>query len=162
MGLIYLVRVKKFKTPKGIKQLYYAIQRKVQKKGGKTEQDLADLLSERSGRSKGDILGILTDLPGMIEKILKDGESVTISGFGSFHAAVTSDGFENPEDVLPHEVRLSKVYFVADRKFVRRVAEMNFYRYPLSKYFPKEMLSKKVLETEAESEPFESEDGRTL
>lgn len=152
MGLIYLVRVKKFRTPEGLKRLYYAVQRKLQKKGGKTEEDLAELLSQRSGHSKGDVLSMLVDLPGVIEEILKSGESVTISGFGSFQTAITSDGFESPEDVLPHEVRLSKIYFVADRKFAHRVSKMKFYRYPLSKYFPKEMLSKKTLEEEAKEE----------
>ncbi|WP_455584999.1 HU family DNA-binding protein [Bacteroides sp.] len=152
MGLIYLVRRKKFRTVEGFKELYYAVQRKLQKRGGKNEYDLADILSANSGRSKGDVLSILTDLPEAIEKILKEGESVTIRGLGSFHAAITSDGFEHPEDVLPHEVRLSKVYFVADRKFTYRVSKMQYYRYPLSKYFPKSVLRPETIQEEAAQE----------
>lgn len=152
MGLIYLVRKKKFKTAKGFKELYYAVQRKLQKRGGKNENDLADILSSQSGKSKGDVLSILTDLPAAIEEILKNGESVTIHGLGSFHAAITSDGFEHPEDVVPHEVRLSRVYFVADRRLTNRVGEMKFFRYPLSKYFPKSALREDTLKREAEEE----------
>ena len=105
MGLIYLVRKKKFRTAEGIRELYFAIQRKLQKRGGKNEEDLAEILSANSSRSKGEVLSILTDLPDVIEEILKNGESVSIRGLGSFHASITSNGFEHPEDVLPHEVR---------------------------------------------------------
>ena len=129
MGLIYLVRKKKFRTAEGIRELYFAIQRKLQKRGGKNEEDLAEILSANSSRSKGEVLSILTDLPDVIEEILKNGESVSIRGLGSFHASITSNGFEHPEDVLPHEVRVSKVYFIADRKFTQRVSRMKFFRY---------------------------------
>ena len=99
MGLIYLVRKKKFRTAEGIRELYFAIQRKLQKRGGKNEEDLAEILSANSSRSKGEVLSILTDLPDVIEEILKNGESVSIRGLGSFHASITSNGFEHPEDV---------------------------------------------------------------
>ena len=77
MGLIYLVRKKKFRTAEGIRELYFAIQRKLQKRGGKNEEDLAEILSANSSRSKGEVLSILTDLPDVIEEILKNGESVS-------------------------------------------------------------------------------------
>ena len=68
MGLIYLVRKKRFSTVEGFKELYYAVQKKLQKRGGKNENDLADMLSSQSGRSKGDVLSILTDLPKVMEE----------------------------------------------------------------------------------------------
>lgn len=139
------------------------MQRKLQKKGGKTEEDLADILSAHSSRSKGEVLSLLTDLPKVVEEILKNGESVSIKGLDTFHAAITSNGFEHPEDVLPHEVRLSRVYFVADRKFTYRVSLMKFFRYPLSKYFPKHLLRPQTGEEEKaqEAEPeFSEEEGQ--
>lgn len=158
MGLIYFVRKKKFRTSEGMKSLYYAIQRKLQVKGGKTERDLAKILSQGSARGEGDVLSILTDLPKAIEEILKNGESVTISGLGSFQTAITSDGFEAPEDVLPSEVRLSKIYFKPDRRFFNRVGTMSFFRYPLTKYFPKNMLRPETVakENKEEKEAFPS------
>lgn len=152
MGLIYLVRKKKFKTVEGVKELYYAVQRKLQIRGGKNEEDLAAILSARKGCTKGDVLSILADLPEAIETILKNGESVTIRGLGSFQTAITSEGGEYPDDVMPHTVRLSKVYFIADRKFSRRVGQMKFFRFPLSKYFPKSALRPETLAAEAEQE----------
>lgn len=52
MGLIYLVRKKRFSTVEGFKELYYAVQKKLQKRGGKNENDLADMLSSQSGGVK--------------------------------------------------------------------------------------------------------------
>lgn len=152
MALIYLVRKKKFKTIEGVKELYYAVQRKLQVKGGKTEEDIANILSARKGCSKGDVLGILADLPDVIETILKNGGSVTIHGLGSFQTAITSEGGEYPDDVMPHTVRLSKVYFIADRKFTARISRMKFFRYPLTKYFPKSALRPETIKAEKEQE----------
>ena len=44
MGMIYLVRKKLFQTKEGAKQLYYAVQRTLQPRGGVTE----DILAKRS------------------------------------------------------------------------------------------------------------------
>ena len=160
MGMIYLVRKKLFQTKEGAKQLYYAVQRTLQPRGGVTEDILAKRIAHRTGRSEGDVKGILADLPHFIEEALKNGESVSIKGLGSFHIAITSEGFEHPEDVMPGTVRISRVYFTADRGLTtleigltRELSrEMRFFRYPLSKYFPASMLSKKVVEAEKKAE----------
>lgn len=152
MALVYLVRRKKFRVNGKFKSLYFAVQRKLQVRGGKTEEDLADILAARKGCSRGDVLGILADLTDEIERILKNGESVTIRGFGSFQTAVTSEGQEYPDDVMPHTVRLSKVFFIADRKFVYRVSQMKFFRYPLSNYFPQSALRPETIKKEKEQE----------
>ncbi|MCI1647155.1 MAG: HU family DNA-binding protein [Bacteroides sp.] len=149
MGLIYLVRRKKFRVANVIKELYYAVQRKLQVRGGSTERDIARKLAARSGRSEGDILGVLTDLPGAIKEIMLEGGSVTIKGFGTFQTALTSEGCEYPDDVTPGKVRLSKIYFVPDRTFFHDLElKMSYFRYPLSKYFPKELLRPDTLKEE--------------
>ena len=84
MGMIYLVRKKLFQTKEGAKQLYYAVQRTLQPRGGVTEDILAKRIAHRTGRSEGDVKGILADLPHFIEEALKNGESVSIKGLGSF------------------------------------------------------------------------------
>ena len=129
MSIVYLVRKKVFRTAEGVKQLYYAVQRVLQRCGGVTAE--------------------LLDLPKFIEEALMEGESVTIKGLGSFHVAVTSDGFEHPDDVMPGKVRLSRVYFRPDKSLVARLnSGMDFYRYPLSRYFPHDMLRPETLRKE--------------
>ena len=60
--------------------------------------------------NSGDVQSVLIDLQKFIEEALMEGESVTIKGLGSFHVAVTSDGFEHPDDVMPGKVRLSLIH----------------------------------------------------
>lgn len=114
-----------------------------------TTERLARRMSRRKGMSEGDVLSVLTDLPQYIEEALRQGESVTIKGLGSFNLAITSEGFEQPDDVMPGKVKVSRIYFKPDRTLVGRLRTgMNFVRYPLSKYFPHEMLRPETLERE--------------
>lgn len=153
MGMIYLVRKKVFRTAEGMKQLYYAVQRTLQQRGGVTTGQLAKRMAARKGVTEGDVHSILQDLPRFVAEVLKDGESVNIRGLGSFHVAVTSEGFEHPDDVMPGKVRLSRVYFKPDRELVRRLSrEMTFVRYPLSRYFPAHLLRPETLAQEREPE----------
>ena len=87
-----MVRKKVFRTAEGVKQLYYAVQRVLQRRGGVTAELLAQRMASRKGMSSGDVQSVLIDLPKFIEEALMEGESVTIKGLGSFHVAVTSDG----------------------------------------------------------------------
>ena len=149
MSIVYLVRKKVFRTAEGVKQLYYAVQRVLQRRGGVTAELLAQRMASRKGMSSGDVQSVLIDLPKFIEEALMEGESVTIKGLGSFHVAVTSDGFEHPDDVMPGKVRLSRVYFRPDKSLVARLnSGMDFYRYPLSRYFPHDMLRPETLRKE--------------
>lgn len=163
MGMIYLVRKKLFRTKEGMRQLYYAVQRTLQARGGVSTEILARRMAKRTGMSEGNVNCVLVDLPKFIEEALASGESVTIKGLGSFNVAVTSEGFEHPDDVMPGKVQVSRIYFKPDRTLTQRLRRnMSFYRYPLSKYFPADMLRPETLagehaaekenETEAEEE----------
>ena len=151
--MIYLVRKKLFRTKEGMKQMYYAVQRTLQVRGGVTTDKLAQRMAARKGMSAGEVQSVLTDLPKYIEEALSEGESVTIKGLGSFNLAITSEGFEHPDDVTPGKVEVSCIYFKPDRMLVRRLRQnMDFFRYPLSKYFPADMLRPETLEREHASE----------
>ena len=93
MGMIYLVRKKLFRSKEGMKQLYYAVQRTLQPRGGVTTEKLAQRMARRKGMGEGDVQSVLVDLPKYIEEALSEGECVTIRGLGSFNLAITSEGF---------------------------------------------------------------------
>ncbi len=148
MSIVYFVRKKVFRTAEGVKQLYYAVQRVLQRRGGVTAELLAHRIASRKGMSSGDVQSVLIDLP-RVYRGSADESSVTIKGLGSFHVAVTSDGFEHPDDVMPGKVRLFRVYFRPDKSLVARLnSGMDFYRYPLSRYFPHDMLRPETLRKE--------------
>ena len=77
-----MVRKKVFRTAEGVKQLYYAVQRVLQQRGGVTAELLAQRMASRKGMSPGDVQGVLIDLPKFVEEALMEGESVTIKGAG--------------------------------------------------------------------------------
>lgn len=159
MGMIYLVRRKLFRTKEGMKQLYYAVQRTLQPRGGMSTEKLAKLMARHKGASEGDILNVLADLPKYIGDALIDGESVSIRGLGSFHIAITSEGFEHPDDVMPGKVKVSRIYFRPDRHLMLRIQkEMKFHRYPLSKYFPADQLRPETLRKERAEQPQDADE----
>ena len=136
MSIPYLVRKKADLSSGERKELWYAVQKKVQERGGVNIQELAERLSKRSHFPQGMIMGILSELGDMVEDILSMGQSVTIPNLGTFQTAVTSPGFERPEQVMPGKVKLSRVYFVADRKLTTRLKQVQRFRLPFSMYLP--------------------------
>ena len=157
MTVPYQVR-KKVNFLKGEKQeLWYAVPKKLQKKGGKTEKDIARFIAKRTGFHRGVVEGVITELGDAIEELLGEGNSVTIRGFGSFQTALTSKGFEHPLQVTPREVSISRMYFIADRKLTKRLKEEKCFRIPFKYYLPKELLTREmeISDREAENEEFE-------
>ena len=148
MSIPYLVR-KKVSVIGGNKKVrWYAVQKKLQERGGKTEEDVARIVAERAGFREGEVQGILTDVSLVLGELLAEGYSVNLKGIGTFQVALTSPGAERPEDVTPATVEVSRIYFIADRWLTRQIRKMKFIRIPLSSYFPKSMLSKEVIKEE--------------
>lgn len=152
MSIQYIVRKKVNFLKEKKQELWYAVSKKLQKKGGKTEKDIAHIVEQRTGFHRGEVEGVIIAMAEVIEEMLSDGHSVTIKDFGSFQTAVTSKGFEHPEEVTPGQVSVSRMYFVADRKLTRRLKEERCLRIPFRYYFPKELLTKKLLQEDKKQE----------
>ena len=114
-------------------------------------------VAQRTGFHPGVVEAVLAATGEIIEEELSDGRSVTLRGIGSFQTAVTSKGFEHPEDVLPHSVRLSRVYFKADRMLTLAVKRAGCHRIPFKYYFPEELLTKKMELADKQAEREEDE-----
>ncbi|WP_347030360.1 HU family DNA-binding protein, partial [Bacteroides intestinalis] len=94
MAIPYIVRRKADVSSGERKELWYAVGKKLQKKGGKTERDVAHQVAQRTGFHRGVVEAVLAATGEIIEEALSDGHSVTLRGIGSFQTAVTSKGFE--------------------------------------------------------------------
>ena len=71
MSIPYLVR-KKVSVIGGNKKVrWYAVQKKLQERGGKTEEDVARIVAERAGFREGEVQGILTEVSSVAEMQLK-------------------------------------------------------------------------------------------
>lgn len=130
MSINYAIRKKTDKTKGEVKELYYAVPCAVQDKGI-DELKLAEDIHETSALSPGDVLSVLEQLPRIIARHLKDSRTVTIRGLGTFYPALSSEGFETPEECTPNKVKLTRVCFRADKKFTYNVKNCQFESFQL-------------------------------
>lgn len=155
MGVPYVVRKKADLTSGERKELWYAVPKKIQKKGGMRNKDLAVWTEKTSGFRRGQIEGILTEVVENIFQMLSLGQSVTIEGLGTFQTALTSQGFEHPEEVLPGKVSVSRVYFTASPEFSRRVKKIKCTRIPFKYYMPESEITKEMEKADRQQEQSE-------
>lgn len=148
MSMFYLVRRKVSVIQGERKTLWHAVGKTHSPRCNKTEHDIARMAHQRSTLQESTVIAALSETANILEELLEEGESVTIKGIGTFSLALTSDGFEHPEEVTPSKVRVSRVYFIADRRLTGRLRKTRFIRLPLSAYLPKSLLSTKVIEEE--------------
>ena len=114
MAIPYVVRKKADLTSGERKELWYGVPSKIQDRGGVQNKELAQVVELRGGFHRGQVEGILVEVADAIRYLLSMGQSVTIDGLGTFQTALTSPGFERPEQVTPGQVSVSRVYFVAN------------------------------------------------
>ena len=98
---------------------------------------------------------ILVEVADAIRYLLSMGQSVTIDGLGTFQTALTSPGFERPEQVTPGQVSVSRVYFVANSALRDRMKKTKCMRIPFKYYMPESMLTKEMKKADQEQEQTE-------
>lgn len=109
----------------------------------------------RGGFHRGQVEGILVEVADAIRYLLSMGQSVTIDGLGTFQTALTSPGFERPEQVTPGQVSVSRVYFVANSVLRDRMKKTKCMRIPFKYYMPESMLTKEMKKADQEQEQTE-------
>lgn len=78
MAIPYIVCRKVDATKKEKPQLWYAVGKKMQKKSGRTERDVAHRVAQRTGFHPGVVEAVLAATGEIIEEELSDGRSVTL------------------------------------------------------------------------------------
>jgi predicted histone-like DNA-binding protein len=89
---------------------------------------IADELAGRSSLTPADIRATLIGLVDVMEYFLHNGYSVKLDDLGIFSVSVTSDGYENPGDCMPHRVRANKLCFRADVRIKEKLKHIEFER----------------------------------
>lgn len=118
---------KKFITALGEeKELYYACSRR----GDVVNLEMIlDLIHEKSSLSRGDVINTLKNYEEVVISKLIGGDSVSFGEIGTFSIAVSSDGYENPEDISPDKVRATKIVFTPTKKLNKILKEIKFTNY---------------------------------
>ncbi|MFA6199522.1 MAG: HU family DNA-binding protein [Bacteroidales bacterium] len=124
MGKRYGTWKRKFKDASGQeKELYFACSRRGEVIGF---DKLTDIITENTSLTPGDISNCLISLSRTIISLLEEGFSVRLDNIGCFSIAVTSDGFESPNDISPDKVRATKIVFTPDRKLNSKIKDLKF------------------------------------
>ena len=84
MAIPYIVCRKVDATKKEKPQLWYAVGKKMQKKSGRTERDVAHRVAQRTGFHPGVVEAVLAATGEIIEEELSDGRSVRCAASGRF------------------------------------------------------------------------------
>lgn len=155
MAIPYIVRKKADLTSGERKELWYGVPSKIQDRGGVQNKELAQVVELRGGFHRGQVEGILVEVADAIRYLLSMGQSVTIDGLGTFQTALTSPGFERPEQVTPGQVSVSRVYFVANSALRDRMKKTKCMRIPFKYYMPESMLTKEMKKADQEQEQTE-------
>jgi len=127
MGKRYGTWKRKFKDASGQeKELYFACSRR----GGVIGFDkLSEKIADDTSLTPGDISNCLISLSRTMISLLEEGFSVKLYRIGCFSIAVTSDGFESPNDISPDKVRATKIVFTPDRKLNSKIKDLKFNNY---------------------------------
>jgi predicted histone-like DNA-binding protein len=76
--------------------------------------------------SEGNVYSTLIGLTRHLSRYLKNGDSVRLGNFGSFHLSVQSDGKSKPEELSTHDVKHVKVVFVAGVDLKQELEHISF------------------------------------
>jgi predicted histone-like DNA-binding protein len=124
---------------------YYRIRKKRYIKNGAKEEKffavpvtqgtlgLEDIAKEISGRSiakESAVIAVLKELSNVMKHDLVNGYNIKFDGIGTFGVAITSEGFEKPEDITARDVEYSKVTYRPDSDLVRILKDMKYTKEP--------------------------------
>ncbi len=125
MAFKYRVKTKTDSINKENKPKYYA----VPVRSGEIDiHQLADDLASRSTVTAADVYATIVGLIPLMEQYLHEGYSIRLDDLGIFTLSVSSKGFDDPKDCLPHRVEARKICFRADKQLKRNLKHVKFER----------------------------------
>ena len=88
---------------------------------------MVDELRKISSINKGDAVSILINLIDLVPKeLLARGNTVTLGNLGTFWLSVSSQGFDNAEDVSPNAINKVKVHFKASNQLKDLMSNLTY------------------------------------
>lgn len=89
--------------------------------------DLAEQMSDASTFTYGDVKGMIENLTLMIAEALKDGNTVTIDGLGTFLVtAQPNRDVEIPSKIRAESIKLKSIGFKPSPKLKERLSDIEF------------------------------------
>ena len=102
---------------------YYLTQ---SKKGTVGLDEAAKEIAVDEDMSEGNVHATLIGLTRHLSRYIKNGDTVRLGNFGSFHLSVQSDGKDTPEELTTHDVRHTKVVFLPGVELKQALEHLSF------------------------------------
>jgi predicted histone-like DNA-binding protein len=118
-----LKKVRKINPANPEEAKWYLVQ---ERSGSVNLSEIAKEVAHRAALSEGDVQSVLTNLMNTLPLFIKLGQSVNLTGFGSFHLSVTSVGTDMPEDLTTHNVKGARLLFTPSVELKRNLEGISF------------------------------------
>lgn len=89
---------------------------------------LAKDIVQRTSLTEGDVMATLISLAEAIEERLHQGYNVKLDRIGTFSLSATSDGYDNPNDCKPRNVKAKRICYLADIDLRKNLKYVKFER----------------------------------
>jgi len=127
MSYYYRIKKKSYIKNGAKEEKYFAVPKT---KGTLELEDIAKEISQRSIAKESAVIAVLKELSILMKHNLVDGYNIKFEGIGTFGVAITSEGFDNPEDITARDVEYSKVTYRPDSDLVRLLKGMKYTKEP--------------------------------
>jgi predicted histone-like DNA-binding protein len=87
---------------------------------------LSKAISDRCTVTESDILAVLNSLSVVTKKYISDGFKVKLMDIGDLYLAISSQGFDNPEDCTSSKVFAKRICFTADKELKEVLYDIEF------------------------------------
>jgi predicted histone-like DNA-binding protein len=112
------------KNPQDLSQVkYYLTQLK---KGTIGLDEVAKQIAADENMSEGNVYSALIGLTRHLSRYIRNGDTVRLGNFGSFHLSVQSDGKDTPEELTTHDVKHTKVVFLPGVELKQSLEHLSF------------------------------------
>jgi len=127
MSYYYRVKKKRFFKEGKEKEQFFAVGKSIRLL---ETEEIAKEIGARSIAKDSTIVPVIMELSKVIIDRLSSGYHVKLEGIGVFGISITSQGFDNPSDITPKQVKFSKLTFRPDPKIVKKLKQMHYEKEP--------------------------------
>ena len=117
-------RLRRKITKNSIPEYRYIAKIQVESKVG--FEQLAEIIEKKSTVSRGDILGVLSELEEASFWMLENGHPVTLGLFGTYYPVIEATAVDTPEEVTIKTIKRFKMLFKPSKYLKKRFKEVKF------------------------------------
>ena len=89
-------------------------------------EQLSEMIEKKSTMSRGDIMGVLSELEQSSFTVLENGHPLTLGLFGTYYPTIEATAVDTPEEVTIKTIKRFKMLFKPSKYLKKRFKEVKF------------------------------------